>query len=205
MQHSDQGPGKVQQWLLFLAVAEQSRLQPVSLFLSVPPLCQSLYSPFSLVHISFLGLLVKVQVDFTAKEAHPGSTVQLRLQAAPGSLCAVQAVDENMFLVRPESELTSQMVSVCETRRKAGVMDELGEVGRGCGRGSQRLLDGEDFAWRRKCGLPGRWPGTDIYSKGRYSAASGSICSLPNSCLTVIFPRSMVCSLLPTDMDTLPK
>ncbi|XP_062470053.1 alpha-2-macroglobulin-like protein 1 [Pezoporus occidentalis] len=52
----------------------------------------------------------KVQVGFTAKEAYPGSTVQLQLQAAPGSLCAVQAVDENMFLVRPESELTSQMV-----------------------------------------------------------------------------------------------
>ncbi|NXK74103.1 A2ML1 protein, partial [Amazona guildingii] len=52
----------------------------------------------------------KVQAGFTAKEAHPGSTVQLRLQAAPGSLCAVQAVSENMFIMRPESELTSQMV-----------------------------------------------------------------------------------------------
>ncbi|XP_059673109.1 alpha-2-macroglobulin-like protein 1 [Gavia stellata] len=52
----------------------------------------------------------QVKVGFPAKEAHPGSTVQLRLQAAPGSLCAVQAVDENMFFVRPASELTSQMV-----------------------------------------------------------------------------------------------
>ncbi|XP_010179778.1 PREDICTED: alpha-2-macroglobulin-like protein 1 [Mesitornis unicolor] len=52
----------------------------------------------------------QVKVGFPAKEAHSGSTVQLRLQAAPGSLCAVQAVDENMFFVRPESELTSQMV-----------------------------------------------------------------------------------------------
>ncbi|NXL48262.1 A2ML1 protein, partial [Podilymbus podiceps] len=52
----------------------------------------------------------KVKVGFPSKEAHPGSTVQLRLQAAPGSLCAVQAVDENMFFMRPESELTSQMV-----------------------------------------------------------------------------------------------
>ncbi|KAM7128641.1 LOW QUALITY PROTEIN: alpha-2-macroglobulin-like protein 1 [Ciconia maguari] len=52
----------------------------------------------------------QVKVEFQAKEAHPGSTVQLRLQAAPGSLCAVQAVDENMFFVRPESELTRQMV-----------------------------------------------------------------------------------------------
>ncbi|NXY84336.1 A2ML1 protein, partial [Alcedo cyanopectus] len=52
----------------------------------------------------------QVKVGFPSKEAHTGSTVQLRLQAAPGSLCAVQAVDENMFLMRPESELTSQMV-----------------------------------------------------------------------------------------------
>ncbi|NXT78637.1 A2ML1 protein, partial [Zapornia atra] len=52
----------------------------------------------------------QVKVGFPVKEAHPGSTVQLRLQAAPGSLCAVQAVDENMFFVRPESKLTSQTV-----------------------------------------------------------------------------------------------
>ncbi|XP_053925308.1 alpha-2-macroglobulin-like protein 1 isoform X2 [Cuculus canorus] len=52
----------------------------------------------------------QVKVGFPAKEAYPGSTVELELQAAPGSLCAVQAVDQNMFLIRPESELTSQMV-----------------------------------------------------------------------------------------------
>ncbi|NXE56687.1 A2ML1 protein, partial [Casuarius casuarius] len=52
----------------------------------------------------------QVKVTFIAKETHPGSTVQLRLQAAPGSICAVQAVDESKFLMRPERELTSQMV-----------------------------------------------------------------------------------------------
>ncbi|XP_061863725.1 alpha-2-macroglobulin-like protein 1 [Colius striatus] len=52
----------------------------------------------------------QVKVGFSAKEAHPGSTVQLQLQAAPGSLCAVQAVDENMSFMRPESKLTRQMV-----------------------------------------------------------------------------------------------
>ncbi|NXQ95319.1 A2ML1 protein, partial [Sagittarius serpentarius] len=52
----------------------------------------------------------QVKVGFPVKEAHPGSTVQLQLEAAPGSLCAVQAVDENMFFLRPESELTRQMV-----------------------------------------------------------------------------------------------
>ncbi|NWT73797.1 A2ML1 protein, partial [Prunella himalayana] len=52
----------------------------------------------------------QVKVGFPGKEAHAGSAVQLRLQAAPGSLCAVQAVDENMFSTRPDHELTSQMV-----------------------------------------------------------------------------------------------
>ncbi|NXS55075.1 A2ML1 protein, partial [Brachypteracias leptosomus] len=52
----------------------------------------------------------QVKVGFPVKEAHPGSTVRLQLWAAPGSLCAIQAVDENMFFMRPESELTSQKV-----------------------------------------------------------------------------------------------
>ncbi|NXS87889.1 A2ML1 protein, partial [Erpornis zantholeuca] len=52
----------------------------------------------------------QVKVGFPDKEAQAGSAVQLQLQAAPGSLCAVQAVDENMILARPDHELTSQMV-----------------------------------------------------------------------------------------------
>ncbi|NXH48828.1 A2ML1 protein, partial [Dicaeum eximium] len=52
----------------------------------------------------------QVKVGFPDKEAHAGSAVQLQLQAAPGSLCAVQAVDENMYFTRPDHELTSQMV-----------------------------------------------------------------------------------------------
>ncbi|NXD97612.1 A2ML1 protein, partial [Chaetorhynchus papuensis] len=52
----------------------------------------------------------QVKVGFPDKEAHAGSAVQLQLQAAPGSLCAIQAVDENIFFTRPDRELTSQMV-----------------------------------------------------------------------------------------------
>ncbi|OWK54538.1 Alpha-2-macroglobulin-like protein 1, partial [Lonchura striata] len=52
----------------------------------------------------------QVKVGFPDKEVHAGSAVQLQLQAAPGSLCAVQAVDENMFFTRPDHELTRQMV-----------------------------------------------------------------------------------------------
>ncbi|NWV59688.1 A2ML1 protein, partial [Malurus elegans] len=52
----------------------------------------------------------QVRVGFPDKEAHAGSAVQLQLQAAPGSLCAIQAVDENTFFTRPDHELTSQTV-----------------------------------------------------------------------------------------------
>ncbi|NXQ09812.1 A2ML1 protein, partial [Peucedramus taeniatus] len=52
----------------------------------------------------------QVKVGFPGKGAHAGSAVQLQLQAAPGSLCAVQAVDENMFFSRPDHEVTSQVV-----------------------------------------------------------------------------------------------
>ncbi|NWS06106.1 A2ML1 protein, partial [Motacilla alba] len=52
----------------------------------------------------------QVEVGFPGKEAQAGSAVQLQLQAVPGSLCAVQAVDENMFSTRPDHELTRQMV-----------------------------------------------------------------------------------------------
>ncbi|NXR97470.1 A2ML1 protein, partial [Oxylabes madagascariensis] len=52
----------------------------------------------------------QVKVGFPDKEVHAGSAVQLQLQAAPGSLCAVQAVDENMLVTRPDHELTSRMV-----------------------------------------------------------------------------------------------
>lgn len=51
----------------------------------------------------------------------------------------------------------------------------------------------------------GRWAGTDTYARGGWIEASGGICSLPDSSVPVSFPRSMVCSLLPTDVDTLPK
>lgn len=95
-------------------MAEQGTLQLASLFLSVTCLSASSHLSFS---YSFPGVLLKVKVGFPDKEAHAGSAVQLQLQAAPGSLCAVQAVDENIFFTRPDRELTSRMVSVCATRQ----------------------------------------------------------------------------------------
>lgn len=95
-------------------MAEQGRFQLVFLFLSVPSV--TLLRPLSFSY-SFPDVLLQVKVGFPDKEAHAGSAVELQLQAVPGSLCAVQAVDENMFFTRPDHELTSQMVSVCATRQ----------------------------------------------------------------------------------------
>lgn len=36
--------------------------------------------------------------------------MDLHLQAAPGSLCAVRAVDESVSLLRPETELSNRSV-----------------------------------------------------------------------------------------------
>lgn len=102
-------------------------------------------------------MLLKVKVDFPTKESYAGSIVQLQLQAAPGSMCAVQAVDENMFLIRPESELTSEKVSANSQKVKEGVMYELGATGRDCGEGNWKLMNDRVFVWRcgsRKQGLP---------------------------------------------------
>lgn len=48
-----------------------------------------------------------------------------------------------------------------------------------------------------------RWQ--DVCWGGGWSEASGAICSLPDSSLPASFSRYMACSLLSTDMDTLPK
>ncbi|KAM7181770.1 alpha-2-macroglobulin-like protein 1, partial [Macrochelys suwanniensis] len=52
----------------------------------------------------------QVKMGFSAKETLPGSTVQLQLQAASGSVCAVRAVDKSVLLTRPEKELSNQTV-----------------------------------------------------------------------------------------------
>jgi len=84
-------------------------------------------------------------------------------------------------------------------------MDGLGEADGAVARG----VGGE---WmRRSLGggesgvCLGRWAGTDMHARVEWSETSGGTCSLPDSSLPVSFPRSMVCSLLPTDTDTLPK
>ncbi|NXC99537.1 A2ML1 protein, partial [Certhia familiaris] len=52
----------------------------------------------------------KVELGFSAPETLPGSQVGLRLQAAPGSTCAVWAVDPRAFWTKPGKELSSHSI-----------------------------------------------------------------------------------------------
>ncbi|XP_030043088.1 alpha-2-macroglobulin-like protein 1 isoform X2 [Microcaecilia unicolor] len=50
----------------------------------------------------------EVTLEFSVPKVFSGSKLDLQLQAAPGSLCAVCAVDHNIQLMRPEDELTTE-------------------------------------------------------------------------------------------------
>ncbi|KAM8924770.1 alpha-2-macroglobulin-like protein 1 [Pelodytes ibericus] len=49
----------------------------------------------------------QVFLSFSKNEVSPGGNVSLHLSAAPGSLCAVRAVDEGVFLMKPDAMITS--------------------------------------------------------------------------------------------------
>uniref|UniRef100_A0A8D0FQX4 Alpha-2-macroglobulin-like protein 1 n=1 Tax=Strix occidentalis caurina TaxID=311401 RepID=A0A8D0FQX4_STROC len=53
----------------------------------------------------------EVKMAFSEDRALPGSALQLLLEAAPGSLCAVRAVDRSVLLLKPEAELSTEAVS----------------------------------------------------------------------------------------------
>lgn len=48
---------------------------------------------------------------FSEDRALPGAALRLELEAAPGSLCAVRAVDRSVLLLKPEAELNTEAVS----------------------------------------------------------------------------------------------
>nr|KAF6451459.1 alpha-2-macroglobulin like 1 [Molossus molossus] len=52
----------------------------------------------------------QVSLGFSPSQHLPGADVDLKLQAAPGSLCAIRAVDESVLLLRPERELSNHSV-----------------------------------------------------------------------------------------------
>ncbi|KAM6238704.1 LOW QUALITY PROTEIN: alpha-2-macroglobulin-like protein 1 [Porphyrio hochstetteri] len=53
----------------------------------------------------------KVKMSFSEARALPGSALQLELEAAPGSLCAIRAVDRSVLLLKPEAELNTEAVA----------------------------------------------------------------------------------------------
>ncbi|XP_074973017.1 alpha-2-macroglobulin-like protein 1 isoform X1 [Phalacrocorax aristotelis] len=52
----------------------------------------------------------KVKIAFSEDRALPSSALRLELEAAPGSLCAVRAVDRSVLLLKPEAELSVEAV-----------------------------------------------------------------------------------------------
>ncbi|NWT94212.1 A2ML1 protein, partial [Urocynchramus pylzowi] len=52
----------------------------------------------------------QVQMAFSEPRALPGAELRLQLGAAPGSLCAVRAVDRSVLLLKPEAELNAEAV-----------------------------------------------------------------------------------------------
>ncbi|NXR70243.1 A2ML1 protein, partial [Rhadina sibilatrix] len=52
----------------------------------------------------------QVQMAFSEARALPGAALRLQLGAAPGSLCAVRAVDRSVLLLKPEAELNAEAV-----------------------------------------------------------------------------------------------
>nr|XP_014352545.1 PREDICTED: alpha-2-macroglobulin-like [Latimeria chalumnae] len=52
----------------------------------------------------------KVELEFSTPEDLPGAEVNLHLQASPGSLCAIRAVDQSVLLLQPEAELSSNSI-----------------------------------------------------------------------------------------------
>ncbi|KYO44643.1 alpha-2-macroglobulin-like protein 1 isoform X1 [Alligator mississippiensis] len=51
-----------------------------------------------------------VNLGFSEKMALPGSAVHLQVQAAPGSMCSIRAVDQSILLMRQEAELSRASV-----------------------------------------------------------------------------------------------
>ncbi|NXG09943.1 OVOS protein, partial [Sakesphorus luctuosus] len=52
----------------------------------------------------------KVHLQFSEKQMHPASNVSLLIEAAANSFCAVRAVDQSVLLLKPETELSVEMI-----------------------------------------------------------------------------------------------
>ncbi|NXI92519.1 A2ML1 protein, partial [Psophia crepitans] len=80
-----------------------------------------------------------VKLGFSDTVALPGSAVRLHLQAAPGSLCSIRAVDQSVLLLRPEAELSRDrwfcILSLYKFTRQAEVRQHgVADIPEGWGR-----------------------------------------------------------------------
>uniref|UniRef100_A0ABM5FQT5 Alpha-2-macroglobulin-like protein 1 isoform X1 n=1 Tax=Pogona vitticeps TaxID=103695 RepID=A0ABM5FQT5_9SAUR len=67
----------------------------------------------------------KVTLDFSEKEQLPGSKVNLQLEAAPGALCSVQAIDKSVTLKKDDS-LTAEKIYEAFAASDSGIVSARG-------------------------------------------------------------------------------
>ncbi|NXL89085.1 A2ML1 protein, partial [Alectura lathami] len=76
----------------------------------------------------------KVELSFSTPKTLPGSEIGLHLLAAPGSTCALWAVDQGVFLLKPEKQLSSCMVyGLFPSVRNSGYPPQVSEDDHSCG------------------------------------------------------------------------
>ncbi|XP_066861691.1 alpha-2-macroglobulin-like protein 1 [Anser cygnoides] len=120
-------------------------------FFSIPVTFSSVYapSPTLIVYVIFPnGKIIadsatfsvstcfrhKVELGFSTSQTLPDSEVGLNLLAAPGSTCAVWAVDQSIFLVKPEKELSSSMIyGLFPSVSNSGYPRQVSEDDHSCG------------------------------------------------------------------------
>ncbi|XP_074019166.1 alpha-2-macroglobulin-like protein 1 [Numenius arquata] len=102
----------------------------------------------------------KVKMAFSEDRALPGSGLRLELKAAPGSLCAVRAVDRSVLLLKPEAELNTEANAALKLFTNANTSDvckKMFSVSRLAGpegpRGSFPVGVGPPFPAMRKSGV----------------------------------------------------
>ncbi|XP_005531071.1 PREDICTED: alpha-2-macroglobulin-like protein 1 [Pseudopodoces humilis] len=75
----------------------------------------------------------KVELGFSVPETLPGSQVGLHLQAAPGSTCAVWAVDPSSFWMKPGKGLSSHSIYGLFPSYNSRYLHQVSEDDRSCG------------------------------------------------------------------------
>ncbi|KAJ1122213.1 hypothetical protein NDU88_000716 [Pleurodeles waltl] len=74
-----------------------------------------------------------VTLGFSEEETLPGSDVTMHLQASPGSLCSIRAVDKSVLLLKPEAEVSSSSVySLLSFLNQGGYPSRVHEYTRPC-------------------------------------------------------------------------